>query len=211
MLTTSIRTGLLAATTATNYFRRGIEPDSGIRGKRMSEVTALIAEIKSKGLLRAGDKLEELYAVAIRIEDEYAELKAQRDALAENEGYKQAFYEMAEILGIGARPDSPKTVFETVMKPTLINLKKKEMPEGYVLVPQQMHLSAEAMESLCFHCGDGGFAFGDFTEGLLWVGDIENDDVTRTYGLNIATAEYPEEGSANISEFAAKLRAGEPS
>lgn len=85
------------------------------------------------------------------------------------------------------------------------------IPEGYVIVPQQMHLSADAMESLCFHCGDGGFAFGDFTDGLLWVGDIENDDGTKTYGLNIATAEYPEEGSANISEFAAQLRAGEPS
>lgn len=85
------------------------------------------------------------------------------------------------------------------------------IPEGYALVPQQMHLSADAMESLCFHCGDGGFAFGDFTDGLLWVGDIENDDGTKTYGLNIATAEYPEEGSANVSEFAAQLRAGEPS
>lgn len=82
------------------------------------------------------------------------------------------------------------------------------IPEGYVLVPQQMHLSADAMESLCFHCGDGGFAFGDFTDGILWVGDIENDDGTKTYGLNIATAEYPEEGSANVSEFAAQLRAG---
>lgn len=53
------------------------------------------------------------------------ELKAQRDALAENEGYKQAFYEMAEILGIGARADSPKNVFEQVIKPMLINLQKQ--------------------------------------------------------------------------------------
>ncbi|MBD8244379.1 hypothetical protein [Pantoea agglomerans] len=90
----------------------------------------------------------------------------------------------------------------------LNSVRAEVIPEGYVIVPQQMHLSADAMESLCFHCGDGGFAFGDFTDGLLWVGDIENDDGTKTYGLNIATAEYPEEGSANISEFAAKLRAG---
>lgn len=82
-----------------------------------------------------------------------------------------------------------------------------KLPDGYVLVPQQMLLSTDAMESLCFHCGDGGFAFGDFTDGLLWVGEIENDDGTKTYGLNITTAEYPDEGSANISEFAAQLRA----
>lgn len=90
----------------------------------------------------------------------------------------------------------------------LTSVRAEAVPEGYVLVPQQMHLSADAMESLCFHCGDGGFAFGDFTDGLLWVGDIENDDGTKTYGLNIATAEYPEEGSANVSEFAVQLRAG---
>ena len=157
------------------------------------------------------DELQEKLDLKQNLTEQIVELKKQRDALAENEGYKQAFYEMAEILGIGARPDSPKDVFEQVIKPTLIKLKKNETPEGYVLVPQQMHLSADAMESLCFHCGDGGFAFGEFTDGLLWVGDIENDDGTKTYGLNIATAEYPEEGSANISEFAAQLRAGESS
>lgn len=90
----------------------------------------------------------------------------------------------------------------------LNSVRAEVIPEGYVIVPQQMHLSADAMESLCFHCGDGGFAFGDFKDGLLWVGNIENDDGTKTYGLNIATAEYPEEGSANVSEFAAQLRAG---
>ncbi|MGC0863540.1 hypothetical protein [Pantoea agglomerans] len=49
----------------------------------------------------------------------------ERDALAADEGYKQAFYEIADILGIGARPDSPKDVFEKVIKPMLINLKKE--------------------------------------------------------------------------------------
>lgn len=71
-----------ARTPGLNYFRRGIDPDSGIRGKRMNEVTALIAEIKSKGLLRAGDKLEELYSVAASIQADNVELKVQRDALA---------------------------------------------------------------------------------------------------------------------------------
>lgn len=55
---------------------------------------------------------------------DYAELKAQRDALAANEGYKQAFYEMADILGIGARADSPKNVFDLVIKPKLEALMK---------------------------------------------------------------------------------------
>jgi len=82
------------------------------------------------------------------------------------------------------------------------------IPEGYVLVPQSMNISADAMESICFHGGDGGGQFGEFTDVILWVGDIENDDGTKTYGLKITTAEYPEEGSANISEFAEPVRSG---
>lgn len=48
----------------------------------MNEVKSLIAEIKSKGLLRAGDKLELLYVVAAQLQDDYAAIKVERDALA---------------------------------------------------------------------------------------------------------------------------------
>jgi len=82
------------------------------------------------------------------------------------------------------------------------------IPEGYVLVPRSMNISSDAMESICFHGGDGGGQFGEFTDVILWVGDIENDDGTKTYGLNITTAEYPEEGSANISEFVEPIGSG---
>jgi len=63
-----------------NYFRRGIEPDSGIRGKRMN-----ITEHEMRGLLTGkclpGDMRvnEELPAYLVR---KFAEAKAERDALA---------------------------------------------------------------------------------------------------------------------------------
>lgn len=75
------------------------------------------------------------------------------------------------------------------------------IPEGYVLVPKEMYLSSEAMEGICFHCGDGGFAFGEFTDGLLFVGAIDDSDGQKIHGLHIATADYPEEGCATICEF----------
>lgn len=87
-----------------------------------------ITEHEMRGLLAGkclpGDMRlnEELPAYLVR---KFAEIKAQRDALAENEGYKQAFYEMAEILGIGARVDSPKNVFELVIKPKIEALMKE--------------------------------------------------------------------------------------
>jgi hypothetical protein len=75
------------------------------------------------------------------------------------------------------------------------------IPEGYVLVPQEMHLSAEAMEGICFHCGDGGFAFGEFTDGILFIGAIDDSDGQKIHGLHIATTDYPEEGCATVCEF----------
>lgn len=64
--------------------------------------------------------------------------------LNENEGYKQAFYEIAEILGIGARPDSPKDVFEQVMKPMLMNLKKERDA-----LAAENGLAAKAVQTFC--------------------------------------------------------------
>lgn len=87
----------------------------------------------------------------------------------------------------------------------LNSVRADAIPEGYVLVPQRMNVSADAMESICFHGGDGDGQFGEFTDVILWVGHIENDDGTKTYGLNITTAEYPEEGSTNISEFVEQI------
>lgn len=155
-----------------------------------AENAALVAEV-----VNIREQAEDVYAAGYR----QGHLNT-ADGIAYSPGVEDEFYHNA--LQVMAEVETPST------DAYLNAVRAEAIPEGYVLVPQQMHLSADAMESLCFHCGDGGFAFGEFTEGLLWVGDIENDDGTKTYGLNVATADYPDEGSANISEFAAQLRAG---
>ena len=88
------------------------------------------------------------------------------------------------------------------------DVRASAIPDGYVLVPQEMHLSSEAMEGICYHCGDGDQKFGEFTDGLLFVGDVDYGDGKNVHGLHIATADYPEEGCATICEFAAQLRKG---
>lgn len=79
------------------------------------------------------------------------------------------------------------------------------IPEGFVVVPDRINLPAESMEGICFHCGDGGHQFGAFTEGTLFIGEVENDDGSKVYGIHIATADYPEEGCATICEFSQPL------
>jgi len=90
----------------------------------------------------------------------------------------------------------------------LAAVRASAIPEGYVLVPQEMQLPSEAMEGICFHCGDGGHQFGEFTDGTLFVGEVDYGDGKKVHGLHIATTDYPEEGCATICEFAAQPRKG---
>lgn len=77
------------------------------------------------------------------------------------------------------------------------------VPEGFVMVPERMYVPADAWEAAAFSFG--GPASGDgeaYLDCTLWVGNIENDDGTKTYGLHVSCDECPEEGSITLAEFA---------
>ncbi|ECF8546352.1 hypothetical protein C3577_22590, partial [Salmonella enterica] len=83
------------------------------------------------------------------------------------------------------------------------------IPDGYVLVPQQIFLEPSDIELICSQCGDGHESgYGDFTDGLLWVGNIQRDDGSIVHGLHISSADYTEEGGVTVCEFAAQPRKG---
>jgi hypothetical protein len=86
-----------------------------------------------------------------------------------------------------------------------LNASRDVAPKDWRLVPGRMHLDANVIESINFHCGDGqeDAGFGSYSDGVLWIGEIEEDDGSKTYGLHIATADYPKEGSTTLVEFAA--------
>ena len=91
----------------------------------------------------------------------------------------------------------------------LAEVRASVIPEGYVLVPQQIFLEPSDIESICSQCGDGHESgYGDFTDGLLWVGNIQCDDGSIVHGLHISSADYTEEGGVTVCEFAAQLRKG---
>lgn len=72
----------------------------------------------------------------------------------------------------------PDAIPETpVTEAFLAEVRASAIPEGYVLVPQQIFLDPSDIESICSQCGDGHESgYGDFTDGLLWVGNIQRDD-----------------------------------
>ncbi len=91
----------------------------------------------------------------------------------------------------------------------LAEVRASAIPEGYELVPQQIFLEPSDIESICSQCGDGHESgYGDFTDGLLWVGNIQRDDGSIVHGLHISSSDYSEEGGVTICEFAAQLRKG---
>ncbi|EOY5495990.1 hypothetical protein ACUT02_003332 [Salmonella enterica subsp. enterica serovar Kentucky] len=91
----------------------------------------------------------------------------------------------------------------------LAAVRASAIPDGYVLVPQQIFLEPSDIELICSQCGDGHESgYGDFTDGLLWVGNIQRDDGSIVHGLHISSADYPEEGGVTVCEFAAQLRKG---
>lgn len=91
----------------------------------------------------------------------------------------------------------------------LAEVRASGIPEGYVLVPQQIFLDPSDIESICSQCGDGHESgYGDFTDGLLWVGNIQRDDGSIVHGLHISSADYTEEGGITVSEFDDQLRQG---
>ncbi|ECF2062350.1 hypothetical protein XY16_23020 [Salmonella enterica subsp. enterica serovar Virchow] len=83
------------------------------------------------------------------------------------------------------------------------------IPDGYALVPQQIFLEPSDIELICSQCGDGHESgYGDFTDGLLWVGNIQRDDGSIVHGLHISSADYTEEGGVTVCELAAQPRKG---
>lgn len=85
-----------------------------------------------------------------------------------------------------------------------------KLPDGWVMVPQQIFLDASDIESICSQCGDGHKSgYGDFTDGLLWVGDIQCDNGTIMHGLHISSSDYQEEGGLTLAEFKAPAQESE--
>ena len=153
------------------------------------------------------------------------EITKQRDAMAaENAALKAAIkdvtdsaeeVEYEDYFTFVVNPDAVHSGVDLIEGETpatdafLREVRASVIPEGYALVPQQIFLDPSDIESICSQCGDGHESgYGDFTDGLLWVGDIQRDDGSIVHGLHISSADYSEEGGVTVCEFADQLRQG---
>lgn len=85
------------------------------------------------------------------------------------------------------------------------------VPDGYAVVPAKMYVSPEQWDAAQFAFGGPGSNAGEpFYACTLWIGEIENDDGSKTHGLHVSCDECPEEGSITLSEFASPPTTPEP-
>ncbi|EDW6358889.1 hypothetical protein YN28_001616 [Salmonella enterica subsp. enterica] len=172
----------------------------------------------------------ESFCVDLVLASDYRELEAKCAALAAENAHARERHAFIRALAVsilehsggrmdwrGAMADATElcqTVDSVYAKSPatdafLAEVRASAIPEGYVLVPQQIFLEPSDIELICSQCGDGHESgYGDFTDGLLWVGNIQRDDGSIVYGLHISSADYTEEGGVTVCEFAAQLRQG---
>lgn len=75
------------------------------------------------------------------------------------------------------------------------------VPDGWKLAPERLNLDYQSMKLIQLMAGDTENE-DDFSECVLWIGEVVNDDGARlAYGLNIACIECLEEGSVTVFEF----------
>lgn len=148
-----------------------------------------------------------------------------RELAAENAGLKQSkpslktmMSALGEFYAAEDVPESAMLIAFNILRGDietpdtdafLAEVRASAIPEGYVLVPQQIFLEPSDIELICSQCGDGHESgYGDFTDGLLWVGNIQRDDGSIVHGMHISPADYTEEGGVTVCEFADQLRKG---
>lgn len=189
-----------------------------------------IVELVKLGHERAAELKASCGAVDVRslaklISDLATQLEVQLvrgNALAaENAGLKELIEQHANSVAVcpncsheePSETDDIVALYRSMETPStdtfLAEVRASAIPEGYVLVPQQIFLDPSDIESICSQCGDGHESgYGDFTDGLLWVGNIQRDDGSIVHGLHISSADYTEEGGVMVCEFSAQLRKG---
>ncbi|WP_247751872.1 hypothetical protein [Citrobacter freundii] len=206
-----------------------MQSDSEKMGERPVSLFAYAVQIAVLEIREVRSKYEELQSqnadMAVQLanaESKCRELAAENSALKNPDNWLSQSdygYEAAEVATQnGATEDEPLragmvAIINRIETPAtdahLAEVRASAIPEGYVLVPQQIFLDPSDIESICSQCGDGHESgYGDFTDGLLWVGNIQRDDGSIVHGLHISSADYTEEGGVTVYEFAAQLRKG---
>ncbi|EAT9205128.1 hypothetical protein FC067_21025 [Salmonella enterica] len=175
------------------------------RGNEISRLNDEVDELKEK--LEAAEQANKLAQEATE------KLVQERNALAaENVQLKSALNDIlqpdAAVLERNHRVRALDAMETPATDAFLAEVRASAIPEGYALVPQQIFLEPSDIELICSQCGDGHESgYGDFTDGLLWVGNIQRDDGI-VHGLHISSADYTEEGGVTVCEFAAQPRKG---
>nr|WP_236651823.1 hypothetical protein [Atlantibacter hermannii] len=175
--------------------------------------TAMKAEIEWETAMRqatGADSVDDVVSVIDQLKSDLTAMASENLTLKEST--KNGVIEPHQMTSRGVSVGVKNVIVNREIKTPatdafLAEVLASAIPEGCAIVPQQIFLDPSDIESICSQCGDGNESgYGDFTDGLLWVGNIQRDDGSIVHGLHISSADYSEEGGVTVCEFAAQLR-----
>lgn len=191
--------------------RRGIEPDSGIRGKRMSEVKRYKPVINDKPYKPYDYCEQNDEGIYVRIDD-YNELKAQRDALAaENAALTSnlMFWDAED-------PEMPYDHPDEIANNCAMEVNTEFDVQVAAKMPNRTYRVTEVDDYDCtIELVSGGVPSTPATDAYL--NSVRADAIIDAlkYGIDFNTVQLRSAGSAALHDeliaLAVKIRAGEPS
>jgi hypothetical protein len=143
--------------------------------------------------------------------DAGAECMRERDELRAQLAAQQAVFPVPRPWDNPAQSNAYAAGFRAAKELQSATAQQAAVPVGFALVPERMHLDKSVIELINVHCGDDeDGSFGGYADGVLWIGNIEDDEGSKTHGLHISSADYPEEGSCTLVEFDSAPAAPQP-
>ncbi len=90
------------------------------------------------------------------------------------------------------------------LESALLEQQASAVPDKWAMVPATFQIDAGAWAAAQFAFGGPGTGEGEeFMDCTAWVGEVTEDDGSKTNGLHISCNECPEEGSITLAKFAA--------
>ena len=108
---------------------------------------------------------------------------------------------LTEVGGNYASIDEAKAVAEADYRQRILSTLSLPAQEARVL-PSKFRIDGDAAKAISFMLGSSDEDDDTWSDALLWVGNLEDDDGEQVFGLHLANSEYPEEGSITLATFA---------
>jgi len=114
---------------------------------------------------------------------------------------KTSTTEMSTALGTFDTTEEAKAAAEADYRQRILSTLSLPAQEPAGALSNKFHIDGDAAKAISFMLGSSDEDDDTWSDALVWVGNLEDDDGKQVYGLHLANAEYPEEGGITLATF----------